>query len=235
MVKSAGGKKIGPIPVGWLLWFVWLLVLGPVAWVLIYRFVDPPVTLNMMMVSGHPIERVWRPLDRISPNLIDAAIASEDANFCIHHGFDEGAIREAWHSNQQGKRLRGASTISMQTVKNTFLWPERTWVRKGLEAWFTVVTEALWPKRRIMEVYLNVIEWGDGIYGAEAAANHYFRTTAAALTAPQAARLVAILPKPRQWSPLSNAPMITFRAATIEERADLVRADGKAACLAARP
>ncbi len=226
--QDSGGKWMRT---GWLLWFVGLLVLGPVAWVLIYRVVDPPVTLNMAVVSEHPVARTWVPLEKVSPELIDDAIASEDANFCSHHGFDHTAIREAWKSNQQGRQLRGASTISMQAVKNTFLWPDRTWLRKGLEAWFTVLIENMWTKRRIMEVYLNVAEWGDGIYGIEAASQHYFHVSAADLNSAEAARLVAVLPNPKRWSPLSNAPLIYFRAATIQQRGDIVRVDGKAGCL----
>ena len=128
--------------------------------------------------------KTWRPLDEISPNLVRAVIAGEDARFCQHHGFDWEAIEAAWQRYRRGGgRLVGASTISMQTAKNLFLWPGRDWPRKALEAWFTVWIELFWSKRRIVEVYLNVVELGPGLYGAEAAARHYFGKPAASLTA----------------------------------------------------
>ncbi len=213
----------------WLLWILGLIIIGPVLWVILYRFVNPPLTLVMIINSSHRIERQWRGLDAISPNIIDAAIAAEDANFCTHHGFDEAAIRAAWKSNEEGHALRGGSTISMQTAKNAFLWQDRTWLRKGAEAYFTFLIEHLWGKRRIMEVYLNIVEWGDGLYGAEAASQHYFHHPAAQVTAGEAARLVAVLPDPRQWTPVGDA--IFSRAVTIEERAAEIRVDGKAACV----
>lgn len=176
---------------------------GSVFLVAIYRAVPPPVTPLMLirLVEGHGIGKSWRPLSEISPNLARAAMAGEDAKFCEHHGFDWDAIRAAWHRYEEGTRhLRGASTISMQTAKNVFLWPGRDWIRKGLEAYFTVLIELAWGKARIMEVYLNVVEWGPGIYGAEAASQYYFHKPARALTVDEAARLAAILPDPLKWS-----------------------------------
>jgi len=143
------------------------------------------------------IRKNWRPLDDISPALIRAVIASEDQRFCRHFGFDWSAIEMAWEQYQSGDGgLLGASTISMQTAKNVFLWPARNWLRKALEAYFTALIELAWSKRRIIEVYLNVVEWGPGIYGAEAAAEHYFHKPAARLNATEAARLAAVLPDP---------------------------------------
>lgn len=178
-------------------------LIGSVFLVVIYRVVPPPGTPLMLIrrVEGYGIAKSWRPLDAISPNLAHAAMAGEDAKFCEHHGFDWEAIEAAWHRYEEGaQRLRGASTISMQTAKNVFLWPGRDWIRKGLEAYFTVLIEFAWGKARIIEVYLNVVEWGPGIYGAEAASQYYFHKPARALTAEEAARLAAILPDPLKWS-----------------------------------
>ena len=212
-----------------------LVILAPIAAVLIYRFVDPPVTIFMMLTADRKIEREWVPLARISPNLIDAVIASEDANFCLHHGFDVAAIREAWRNNersgQHGRHLRGGSTISMQTAKNVFLWSGRTWLRKGLEAYFTMLMETLWPKRRIIELYLNVVEWGDSLYGAEAASQRYFGLAASRLTEGDAARLAAVLPNPEHWSPRDDSASMAERMHRIEEQAEIVRVDGKARCV----
>ena len=138
------------------------------------------------------------PLDRISPAMARAVIGAEDSTFCCHHGFDVAAIEQAAARNAASRKLRGGSTISQQTAKNAFLWPGRSYLRKGLEAYFTVLIEALWGKPRIMEVYLNIAELGPGIYGVEAAAHRYFDTTAARLTPAQAARIAAILPQPDQ-------------------------------------
>jgi monofunctional biosynthetic peptidoglycan transglycosylase len=170
---------------------------------MLYRVAPPPATPLMLirLAEGYGIQKSWRPLADISPALIRAVIASEDQRFCRHFGFDWKAIETAWEQYQSGDgELLGASTISMQTAKNVFLWPARDWLRKGFEAYFTVLIELAWSKRRIIEIYLNVIEWGPGIYGAEAAAQHYFRKPAAQLGATEAARLAAILPAPLDWS-----------------------------------
>jgi len=181
-----------------LLLAVLFLVLS-VAAVALYRVMPPPATPLMLLrtAQGYGLTKTWRPLDEISPNLVRAVIAGEDSRFCQHHGFDWEAIEMAWERYRRGGgRLVGASTISMQTAKNLFLWPGRDWLRKGLEAWFTVWIELFWNKRRIIEVYLNVVEWGPGIYGAEAAAEHYFHKPAARLNPTEAARLAAVLPDP---------------------------------------
>ena len=186
--------------------------------VALYRVVPLPATPLMLirLVEGYGISKSWRSLDEISPYLARTAMAGEDGKFCQHHGFDWEAIEAAWHRYEQGtKRLRGASTISMQTAKNVFLWPGRDWIRKGLEAYFTVLIELAWGKPRIMEIYLNVVEWGPGIYGAEAAAQFYFHKSAKALIPEEAARLAAILPDPLKWSASRPDRYVAERAATI--------------------
>ncbi|MBC9795882.1 monofunctional biosynthetic peptidoglycan transglycosylase [Sinomicrobium weinanense] len=150
------------------------------------------------------IKHDWIPLKKISENLQLAVICSEDQNFTTHSGFDLKAIEKAYENNKKGKHLRGASTISQQTAKNVFLWPKRSWLRKGLEAYFTFLIELLWSKERILEVYLNSVEMGDGIYGAEAAAIHWFNMPAESLNKRQAAAIAAILPSPRNY--IANPP-----------------------------
>jgi monofunctional biosynthetic peptidoglycan transglycosylase len=183
------------------------------------------------MVEGRGFDRRWVPIGAISPTLVRAVIAAEDARFCEHHGFDILAIQKAMRANERGKKLRGGSTISQQTAKNVFLWPHRDWVRKGLETWFTALIEVIWGKERIMEVYLNSIEWGPGVYGAEAAAQHNFRTSAARLSPAQAARLAAIVPKPLSWKAARPGPYIQRRSGKIGAAAGTVRRDGLAACV----
>jgi monofunctional biosynthetic peptidoglycan transglycosylase len=208
-------------------------VVGPIAVVTVYRFAPPPMTFLMVqrMTEGRGFDRQWVPIKSISPTLVRAVIAAEDARFCEHHGFDVLAIRKAMAANQSGKRLRGGSTISQQTAKNVFLWPHRDYVRKGLEAYFTVLIEAIWGKPRIMEVYLNSIEWGPGVYGAQAAARRNFNTTAAELTPAQAARLAAIVPKPLAWKAARPGPYIKRRSGRIGAAAGTVRRDGLARCV----
>lgn len=193
-------------------------VAASVAWVFVYRFVDPPFTPLMMLRAvarrgqGLPssIEARPVPLDRVSPALARAVVAGEDAGYLHHHGVDFAAVRRAyeWNERQGGGRLRGASTISMQCARNVFLWPRRTWLRKALEAWFTGLIEVLWGKRRILEVYLNVVEWGDSIYGAEAASRHWFGVSAARLDPARSARLAALLPMPLGSDPRSPSPRV---------------------------
>jgi monofunctional biosynthetic peptidoglycan transglycosylase len=214
-------------------------LLGPVAVVAIYRFVPPPMTFLMVqrMFEGRGFDRRWAPLSRISPTLVRSVIASEDSGFCAHHGFDFDAIQKAMAHNEASSsgngpgRIRGGSTISQQTAKNVFLWPHRDWVRKGLETWFTVLIEGIWGKPRIMEVYLNSIEWGPGVYGAEAAAQANFHVSAARLSEPQAARLAAIVPKPLSWKAARPGPYIARRGGRIVARAGVVARDGLADCV----
>jgi monofunctional biosynthetic peptidoglycan transglycosylase len=202
---------------------IWGLLLGaglPCALAILFRFVAPPVTPLMLIrkVQGEGIERHWIPIEAVSPELVKAVIGSEDAHFCHHHGFDWDSLGKAVDNYERGGRLRGASTLSMQTAKNVFLWPGRNFLRKGLEAGFTVLIEALWGKRRILEVYFNVVEWGHGLYGAEAAARHYFHRSARELTRNQAAALAAVLPNPRRFSPTAPSGFIQSRIRTIEAR-----------------
>jgi monofunctional biosynthetic peptidoglycan transglycosylase len=209
-------------------------VVGPVGAVLVYRFVPPPLTFLMLerLAEGHGLQHDWRPLSRISPVLVRSVIGSEDARFCSHSGFDLNAMERALrHNERRPGRVRGGSTISQQTAKNVFLWPHRDYVRKGLEAWFTVLIEHLWGKRRIMEVYLNTIEMGSGIYGAQAAAQHYFHVDADQLTPAQAARLAAILPNPIRYQATGGGRYIGRRAGRIGAAAGTVARDDLAACV----
>lgn len=211
-------------------------VLAPVTWVTVYLFVEPPSTVLMMQraAEGETIRHYPVPLNRISPHAVRALIASEDANFCAHDGFDIEAIQRAMESNRRGNGpMRGGSTISQQTAKNLFLWPERGWVRKGFETYFTALIEFMWPKRRVMEAYLNNIEFGDGNFGIEAAARARFGVSAADLTPLQAARLAAIVPSPNRWSATNPGPYVRGRSATIVARAREVRNSGTASCVLA--
>jgi len=186
---------------------------------ILYRFVPPPITPLMIIRAGEQIangetvklQKDWVSYDNLSNNLVRAAVASEDNNFVDHYGFDFEAIRKAQRLNEHSKKLRGASTISQQTAKNVFLWPDRTWVRKGLEVYFTALIEVCWGKKRIMEVYLNVIEMGDGIYGAEKASQIYFHKPAKDLTRSEAAMLAAILPSPLRWSPVNPPAFLVHK------------------------
>lgn len=159
-------------------------------------------------------------------------IAAEDAKFCEHRGFDFEALQKAYENNESGRKIRGGSTISQQTAKNVFLWPGRSYVRKGLEAWFTVLIETFWGKKRIMEVYMNSIEYGSGIYGAEAAAQRYFGVSAAKLTQAQSARLAAILPSPLKWKVIKPGKYVAKRTKKIGKATGAVRRDGLADCVA---
>jgi monofunctional biosynthetic peptidoglycan transglycosylase len=216
---------------------VLVLVVGlvaPVGVVTLYRFVPPPMTFLMVqrLFEGRGFDRRWKPLKQISPRLVGAVIASEDSGFCQHHGFDIGAIQRALkHNEADPNRIRGGSTISQQTAKNIFLWPHRDYARKGLEAYFTVLIEAIWGKPRIMEVYLNSIEWGPGVYGAEAAARRNFGVGADELTTPQAARLAVIVPKPLSWKADHPGRYVRKRSGTIAARAGVVRRQGLADCV----
>src|SRR6478672_4233212 len=172
------------------------------------RFIDPPFSAFMVarQLSAwthrdfrSQVVYDWRDLDRMAPSLPLALIAAEDQNFPIHNGFDFKAIEKARASNLRGHKVRGASTISQQVAKNLFLWSGRSWVRKGIEAWYTVLIEAFWPKHRILEMYVNIAEFGDGVYGAQAASRTFFGLNANQLTPAQSARLAAVLPSPRRY------------------------------------
>ena len=202
----------------------------PAAIVLLYRVFPPPVT-PLMFIRGGEINYDWVPMKSIAPVLARSVLTAEDESFCQHSGFDKAAIQKALddYLDDDGGTLRGGSTISQQTAKNVLLWPGRTWLRKGLETGLTVLIEALWPKARIMEVYLNIVEWAPGVYGAEAAAQHHFKKSAAQLSAGEAALLAAALPNPRKWNASKPGPYVRTRADTLEGRA--ARVGGLASCL----
>lgn len=196
--------------------------------VLVYRFVPPPTTPYIFSESRRlgGVSREWVPMERIAPVMARSAVAAEDANFCLHWGFDMAAIRAALDSGG----ARGASTISQQVVKNVWLWHGRSWPRKALEAAITPMMEALWPKRRVLEVYLNVAEFDEGVFGVEAAAQHYFGVSAADLSPVQAARLAVVLPNPKGRSASNPTAILRKRAAGIADGAATIRADGRSAC-----
>ncbi|WP_066681487.1 monofunctional biosynthetic peptidoglycan transglycosylase [Caulobacter sp. CCH9-E1] len=210
-----------------------ILVAGPIVAVILFRFVPPPITPLMVIraVEGKGLDHRWRPIDEVAPALPRALIAAEDARFCEHHGFDFDALQKAYANNEAGKKIRGGSTISQQTAKNVFLWPGRSYVRKGLEAWFTVLIEVGWGKKRIMEVYLNSIEFGPGIYGAESASRRYFGVGADKLTQAQASRLAAILPSPLKWRVIKPGKYVAKRTQKIGKASKTVRRDGLADCV----
>ncbi len=211
-----------------LLLLLGLILLGT----LVYRFLPPPATPLMVIrtIAGEGWQRSWRPIAEMSPNLLRAVIASEDARFCQHHGFDWVEIGNALEALKSEHRLRGASTISQQTARNLFLWPGGGLPRKAVEAYATVLIELFWSKTRILETYLNIVEWGPGLYGAEAAARAYFRIPARDLNERQAALLAAILPNPRRWSAAAPSPYIAERARTIEARMSEVSLHRGAPC-----
>jgi monofunctional biosynthetic peptidoglycan transglycosylase len=209
----------------WLVLLGLLFLLVPIPLVLGLRVIEPPTTMVMMLRT---VERVFKgerpfyprrqpvPVERISPWLRRAVVAAEDDRFYHHYGFDFREIARALEAHEQGKPLRGASTISQQTAKNLFLWDGRSYLRKGLEAYLTVVLETLLPKDRILEIYLNLAEWGDGVFGAEMAAQVSYGKAAALLSREEAARMAAILPNPRGWN--VNGPTARRRARVILER-----------------
>ena len=202
--------------------FQWFLG-SSVFFVVLFKFVPVPFTPLMVIrvienkFSGKEIyfSHDWEPIENISTNLQKAVIASEDGTFLVHHGFDFTAMQKAYKNNERGRRIKGGSTISQQTAKNVFLWQGRSYLRKGLEAYFTVLIELIWGKERIMEVYLNSIEMGDGVYGAQAATEHWYRKDASSLTPIQAAGIAAILPNPRKYSATSSSSYINNRKTKI--------------------
>lgn len=228
-IRKKDVKRVGRIAAGALL----LIALSPVIGATLFRFAAPPGTFTMLQrkMSGDRIIHPWTPLEEISPHLVRAVIAAEDSRFCLHQGIDVEAVEKAIEDNKKGKKRRGGSTISQQTAKNVFLWQGGGWVRKGFETWFTVVSEAIWGKRRTMELYLNVAEWGDGYFGAEAAAQGRFGKSAADLTRQEAALLAAVLPSPNKWRAVNPGPYVRARAATIRKRMEIVRNEGLDACV----
>ncbi len=197
------------------------ILLGlPGAGVLLYGMIPPPATPLMVLrlFEGEGLDRQWRPRSAIAPHLFRAVIAAEDGRFCEHFGFDHVELAKAFREWRRGRRIRGASTITMQTAKNLFLWPGRLFLRKAAEAYLTPWLELGWSKARILELYVNIAEWGPGIYGAEAAARAYFKKPARALTPSEAALLAAVLPNPREWSPAKPSAYVRERARIIRAR-----------------
>ncbi|RIA45621.1 monofunctional biosynthetic peptidoglycan transglycosylase [Hephaestia caeni] len=211
---------------------IWFVVIS-VAWVALYRFVPPPVTFTMLgnAMDGRGIHKDWMPLSTMDPDMARAAIAGEDAKFCSHHGFDFEAIETAYQRNAKGGRIRGGSTISQQTAKNAFLIQGGGYPRKALEAWFTLLIETLWGKRRIMEVYLNIAETGIGTYGANAGAQRYFGHDASRLSTTEAARIAAVLPLPKKRAAIAPTGFTRRHGNAIARRAGVVRRGGLDACL----
>lgn len=200
--------------------------------VALFGWINPPTTHTMWSEGrrlGAPVDHEWVSADRIAPAMLRSAVAAEDANFCLHWGFDVEAIQAAIEAGGE----RGASTISQQVVKNVFLWQGRSWLRKAMEAGLTPVVEAFWSKHRILEVYLNVAEFGEGVFGVQAAARHHFGVDAADLTDTQSARLAAVLPSPKTRSASDPSNFVRRRAAAIRSGAETIDADGRAACFQA--
>lgn len=209
-------------------------ILFSVLWVAVYRFVPPPFTFTMLgdVLSGRSVNKDWMPLSRINPNMARAAIAAEDSRFCSHHGFDVDAIGAAMMRNAMGGHvIRGGSTISQQTAKNAFLWQGGGYFRKGLEAYFTVLTEAIWGKHRIMEVYLNVAETGMGTYGANAGAQRYFKHDASRMSPLEASRIAAVLPLPKKRPGVAPTGYTRRYGNAILRRVGVVRREGLDACV----
>ena len=227
--------KAGPVyRIGWFIGrAIVFFVAGSVIWVLVYRFVPPPITLTMLgdVASGRSVTKDWMPLAQIDANMARAAIAAEDAKFCTHDGFDREAIEAAMARNARGGRIRGGSTISQQTAKNAFLWQGGGYVRKGLEAWFTVLIENIWGKRRIMEVYLNIAETGIATYGVNAGAQRYFGHDASRLSVTEAARIAAILPLPKKREATVPRGYTRRYGNAVAKRTGVVRRDALDACL----
>ena len=202
-----------------------ILFISSIVTTILYRWVNPPITPLMVFrkfSDGEPIKKEWIPIDDISPTLIASAIAAEDNRFLGHRGFDMGAIEKAIDERKAGKRKRGASTISQQTAKNVFLWQRQSWIRKGFEVYFTALIEVFWTKERIMEVYLNVIEMGNGIYGCQVASQTYFKKDAKKLTARESALITACYPNPRKWNPSKPTSYLEKRAINIIQLTKLI-------------
>lgn len=232
--RSSASTRSLPYRFGWgigraILYFI----VGSILWVVAYRFVPPPITFTMLgdVLSGHSLNKDWMSLSQMDPNMARAAIAGEDGKFCSHSGFDREAIIKAAERNARGGRIRGGSTISQQTAKNAFLWQGGGFFRKGLEAWFTVLIENVWGKRRIMEVYLNIAETGIGTYGANAGAQRYFGHDASHLSVTEAARIAAILPLPKKRDAVDPHGFTRRHGNRLAANVGVVRRDALDACL----
>ncbi len=224
-------------PVGRLLLLLLKLLLAflllSVLWVVAYRFINPPITATMVsdVLAGRGADRQWMGIDRIDRDMVRAAIAAEDSKFCRHSGFDLEAIEDALKSNASGGRIRGGSTISQQTAKNALLWQGGGYFRKGLEAWFTLLIEQLWGKRRIMEVYLNVAETGIGTYGVNAGSQRYYGHDASAMSRQEAARIAAVLPLPKARGAVAPKGFTRRYGNSIASRVGVVARDRLDRCI----
>ena len=225
-VDSSSGRNWVRWPLRIIGWFLLLSV----GLVVIYRFVPPPITITMIL-DKNGITKDWMSLNDMDPDMARAAIAAEDSKFCLHHGFDAEAIEKAIKHNERGGRIRGGSTISQQTAKNVFLWQNGGYIRKGLEAYFTLLIEALWGKRRIMEVYLNVAETGIGTYGVNAGAIRYFNHDAGTLSRSEAARIAAVLPLPKKRAAIAPTGFTRRYGNSISKRIAVVQNQGLDACV----
>jgi monofunctional glycosyltransferase len=212
---------------------VLVFLIGSFLWVLAYRFVNPPITATMLgdIVAGRGATRDWMSIDEIDRDMVRAAIGAEDSKFCAHNGFDVQAIEAAMKRNASGGRIRGGSTISQQTAKNAFLWQGGGYFRKGMEAWFTLLMENLWPKRRIVEVYLNLAETGIGTYGVNAGSQRYFDHDASAMSRTEAARIAAVLPLPKKRGAVAPKGFTRRYGSSISARVGVVGRDGLDACV----
>jgi len=226
------GSFLGRL-VGWIVKLVLAVILISLLWVLAYRFVNPPITFNMIgdLAAGRGAHKDWMPVGQIDRDMVRAAIAAEDSKFCSHHGFDFEAIEDAMKRNASGGRIRGGSTISQQTAKNAFLWNGGGYARKGAEAWFTFLIEHLWGKRRIMEVYLNLAETGIGTYGVNAGSERYFGHDASAMSPTEAARIAAVLPLPKKRGAIAPKGFTRRYGNIIAARIPLVARDGLDVCI----
>jgi monofunctional biosynthetic peptidoglycan transglycosylase len=231
--KRRRSRSILARVLGWIVRLVVVFFLISILWVLAYRFVNPPITFTMIgdLVAGRGAAREWMPISRIDRDMVRASIAAEDSKFCSHNGFDFEAIEDAMKRNASGGRIRGGSTISQQTAKNTFLWQGGGYARKGVEAWFTFLIEHLWGKRRIMEVYLNLAETGIGTYGVNAGSERYYGHDASAMSATEAARIAAVLPLPKKRGAVAPKGFTRRYGNTIAARIGVVGRDGLDACV----
>jgi len=230
--RQRRGFSLGRL-IGWIVRLILIFLIGSVLWVLAYRFVNPPITATMIgdLAAGRGANRDWMPISQIDRDMVRAAIGAEDSKFCSHHGFDVEAIEDAMKRNASGGRIRGGSTISQQTAKNAFLWQGGGYARKGAEAWFTFLMENLWPKRRIMEVYLNLAETGIGTYGVNAGSQRYFDHDASAMSRIEAARIAAVLPLPKKRGAIAPKGFTRRYGGSIAARIGIVARDGLDACV----
>ncbi|MDE0759953.1 MAG: monofunctional biosynthetic peptidoglycan transglycosylase [Planktomarina sp.] len=212
----------------WSFWSILLITSIMAFWGLMYRWVNPPTTLYIIQESQRlgEVKQEWVDIENVSPVMVRALVAAEDANFCYHWGIDSAAVRKAL---KQGA-IRGGSTISQQVVKNAFLWPGRSWLRKAIEALMTPYVDLLWNKRRMLEVYLNIAEFDTGIFGIQAAAQHHFGVNAKDLNRVQAARLAVVLPDPKGRSAIAPSKSLRKRASSVIAGSDMIRRDGRSKC-----